>query len=680
MSTTNNGSTPAGGAGIAPGRSEKLALAAILVVALLLRVWDLQQNGWGAEYYTAAVRSMAMSWHNFFFAAFDPAGFISVDKPPISLWLQVASVKIFGFHPYSVLLPQVAEGVASVWVLFHLVRRRFGALPALLAALLFAITPIAVAVNRTNNTDSCLVLVLLLAAWALIKAAETGSRRYLLLSMLLIGVGFNVKMLAAFIVLPIFFLSYFVGAPLSWWRKAGDLAIAAVVVAVCSAPWVLSVELTPPEDRPYVGSSSNNSMLELIAGHNAFGRFVKRVNPAAPPTDGQVALGDAVAGAQTSGSPPTGTATPVPGVISRLYVREPVGPLRILHGQLAAQAAWLMPFALLGVALGWRSNGASAPISPGRLNLLFWLGWIVIYAIVYGYAGGIMHFYYLATVAPAIAALAGIGVACLWEKYRSSTTSPLAVAAAILLAALWELYIESGAIDWSPASLAKFPDSTLDWLHAALIFGCVAALLLLPVSVRNAPKTATVPFAAGVFGLGLAALLVVPMAWTLSAVLLPAYGLLPSADLYRAVSERDADERALNRFGQSVDTSRLVRFLNANRSGARYVLATSTTQLAAPIIIETGEAVMARGGFHGLDPAATPESLAAMVEAKTLRFAMLGDVATVSRRMGADAAGKPVADWIRAHGRLVPLPSRRARNLELYDLRPDAGPLHAPSD
>src|SRR5690348_63568 len=175
----------------------RLGLAGVLVLAAGLRLWGLTQNGFGNEYYAAAVRSMAASAHNFFYAAFDPAGFISVDKPPLALWVQVASVKLLGFQGLAVLLPQVVEGVAAVAILFHLVRRRFGAAAGLLAALLLALTPVSVAIDRSSNLDSALVLVLLLAAWALLRAAETGSLRGLVLALALIGVGFNVKMLAA---------------------------------------------------------------------------------------------------------------------------------------------------------------------------------------------------------------------------------------------------------------------------------------------------------------------------------------------------------------------------------------------------------------------------------------------------------------------------------------------------
>jgi 4-amino-4-deoxy-L-arabinose transferase-like glycosyltransferase len=180
------------------------------------------------------------------------------------------------------------------------------------------------------------------------------------------------------------------------------------------------------------------------------------------------------------------------------------------------------------------------------------------------------------------------------------------------------------------------------------------------------------------------AVLVLPVAWALSSVFLPGQGVLPSSDLYRLVAVFGNDgPRVRARPGQSVDISKLVAFLKANRKSERYLLATSTTQLAAPIIIDTGQAVMARGGFHGLDPAVTPETLAQMVAAKQVRFVMIDDVAIVSRRMGARTAGKQVAHWVRANGKLVDPALWRTisttHGMQLYDLRPETGLVQIPA-
>ncbi len=656
---------------------EITTLALVLLLALVLRLWGLNQNGWGAEYYTAAVRSMAMNWHNFLYNAFDPAGFISVDKPPVAIWLQVASVKLFGFHPLSVLLPQVLEGVGSVWLLFHLVRSRFGSSAGLLSALLLAMTPVWVAVNRTNNIDSCLVLVLLLAAWALLKAAEEGNRRLLFLSATLIGLAFNVKMLAAYVVLPTFFVAYFFAAPQHWPRRLIHLGMATIIGLATSLPWVLMYELTPAEDRPFVGSSHQNSMLELVIGHNAMNRFVSPAKYSRADAPGQGTQRATNAGTESPLRAPAEGRTF--NELSRLFVRTPTGPLRLAAGQLAGQVGWLFPFAAFALVMGARQNRLRRPLTARHLFLLFWCCWVLVYAGVYSYLGGIIHFYYLSTMAPALAALAGIGIVGLWTDYRQRTSYAPLLPVTLLMTVFWQLYIEASALNWTLGTLTRQSANWQSWLHGALISGTVtAAAGLIYFLFRPLANQVARVISLGSLVLGLLALLAVPFAWTLSAVVLPTPGLLPSADLYRMVaSSHGAEVRLRSRSDQFVDISRLVAFLKINRKGEQYLIATSTAQLAAPIIIDTGQAVMARGGFHGLDPAVSPETLAQMVAAKRVRFAMLGDIAIVSRRMGARAAGKQVSGWVRANGKLVDPALWRTigsrDSMQLYDLRPETG-------
>jgi 4-amino-4-deoxy-L-arabinose transferase-like glycosyltransferase len=559
--------------------------------------------------------------------------------------------------------------VASVWILFHIVRRRFSASAALLAAFFLAIMPVGVAVNRTNNTDSCLLVALLLAAWVFMRAVEEGRRRLLLASMALIGLAFNIKMLAAFIIVPTLFLVYFLAAPKRWTARLLDLTLAGVVLLASSASWVLACELTAPEHRPFVGSSRHNSMLELVVGHNGIGRFVSRVKPAEPAVDGGAA----------ATQDPDATEPRPRSVLARLFVHAPTGPLRLADGQLLAQVGWWLPIGIMALLIGAFQSRLRRPFTPERLALLFWFSWIINYGVVYSYAGGIMHFYYRTTMAPALAALTGIGVVSLWEAHRQGGWHAALLPATLLGTALWEFRIQAHALGWTFRTFGEPAGQWLRGLHLVLIGGTLVACaaLTLGCCIRFSPRLSRW-LSAGALGTGLVALLAVPLAWTLSSVLVAGHGVLPSADLYRLdPAIRDAGTRGGTRFGKSADTSKLVGFLRANRQGERYLLATSTTQLAAPIIIETGEAVMARGGFHGLDPAVTPDSLAQWVRTHQVRFAMLGDVASISRRMGADTAGLPVADWIRANGRLVPPGLWRRRHggssLELYDLRPGDG-------
>jgi 4-amino-4-deoxy-L-arabinose transferase-like glycosyltransferase len=650
------------------GVRTRLGLSGVLILAGALRLWRLDQNGYGNEYYSAAVRSMSASWHNFLYTSFDPAGFVSVDKPPIALWIQVASAKLFGLHGLSVLLPQVLEGVAAVWLVYHLVQRRFGAAAGLLAALFLAITPVSVAIDRSSNTDSCLVLVLLLAAWALARAAEQRSRRLLLLSMALLGVGFNVKMLAAFVVVPGFLVVYWLGAPQAWRRRLVDVALAALVLMAVSLPWMLAYELTPPDKRPFAGTSDKNSMLELAVGPYGIGRFVRlaRFGPvtANPRSSSAVTTADpAGAGAGRAAAPAIRTG------FARLFVRVPVGPLRLADGQLAGQVGWLFPLALMGLALGARGAWFRGPLDPAQLALMLWFGWALTYGVVYSYAGGSFHFYYLATMAPPLAALAGIGAVCLWRHGSQSGWRAMLLPATLLVTAAWQLYIErsalSGLRDLMP-------------LHLAVTAGAVvAAGALLVIALRYAETRPARHLATGALGLGLLALLAIPGTWALSSVFVPGIGALPAADVWRLiVVDENAETRPRSRLTDPANMSKLIGFLKANRQGERFLLASSSALLAAPLIIHTGEAVMARGGFHGLDPILTPETFARMVEAKQVRFVMLGDLSLISRRMGAEGAGRPIAEWVYANGTLVDPALWRSSvrtRMALYDLRPGVG-------
>jgi len=655
----------------------RLALTVVLLLAAALRLWRLDQNGFGNEYYTAGVRSMMTGWRNFLYHSFDPAGFVSVDKPPVALWIQVASVKLFGFHGLSVLLPQVVEGVAAVWILHRLMQRRFGAPAGLLAALFLALTPVSVAVDRSSNTESCLILTLLLAAWALLRAAEDDSRRFLLLSMALVGAAFNVKMLAAFVVLPAFALVYLLGTPFVWRRRLVDAATAALVLVAVSASWIVVYDLTPPASRPYAGTTDTNSIAELVVGPYGIGRFVRQVRPSV--------AADGASGARTGTAPAVRTSAvserpaetgPRTG-LARAFVRVPAGPLRLADGQLAGQVGWLLPLALMGAVLGARRDRFRRPLGPAHLSLILWLTWAVIYGVVYSTAGGIFHFYYLSTMAPPMAALAGIGVVSLWQGVLERGWRALLLPVTLLVTAAWQLYVDAGAFGgWRDllGDLTAVRESTGAWrsqLHLAIaVASLTAAATLLATSVRPARRVAVGALALGVF-----ASLALPTAWALSSVLVPGPGVLPSADLARLVPSGAADPRGRGRFIDGESLSTLVAFLQANRGTQRYLLATSSTTLAAPIIIQTGEPVMARGGFHGLDPILTPDKLARIVEAGELRFVMLGDLSLVSRRMGAEIAGRPIADWVRANGKPVDPALWRGtrRGLALYDLRPDLG-------
>src|SRR5581483_7242522 len=320
------------------------ALAGVLLVSAALNLWRLNHEGYANTYYAAAVKSMLQSWHNFFFVAFDPGGFVAVDKPPVGLWVQVAFARVFGFHGVVLLLPQALAGVASVAVLYALVRRTFGVAAGLIAALALALSPISVVVARNNTMDGLLVLVLLLAAWAVLRAAETGQLRWLLAGAALVGVGFNIKMLQAYPVVPAFWLAYLVAAPVRRRTRLLHLAAAGVLLLILSLSWSVAVDLTPAAGRPYVGSSGTNSELSLALGYNGLGRVTEVL---ANRLGVRSLLGLNLDLAVMPGFAPE--------------IGDP-SALRLFDGAVATQATWLLPLALFGLlAAAWQRDAGRVP-------------------------------------------------------------------------------------------------------------------------------------------------------------------------------------------------------------------------------------------------------------------------------------------------------------------------------
>lgn len=252
---------------------ENVALAFILILSGILNLFNLGIEGYANLYYASGVKSMTMSLKNFFFVSFDPAGFVSIDKPPVGFWLQAISAKIFGYHGWSIILPQAIAGILSVFVLYKLVKRSFGAPAGLLSGLFLAVTPVFVAVSRNNTIDNTLVFVLLLACYAMTIAAEKGKLKYLLLSMVLVGVGFNIKMLQAYMIGPALYLTYLLSTNISIKRRIINLAVSTVILVGVSLSWAVVVDRIPASSRPYVDSSTNNTVMELILGHNGAERL-----------------------------------------------------------------------------------------------------------------------------------------------------------------------------------------------------------------------------------------------------------------------------------------------------------------------------------------------------------------------------------------------------------------------
>ncbi|MBX3521060.1 MAG: glycosyltransferase family 39 protein [Xanthobacteraceae bacterium] len=584
-------------------------IAAILALAAAFRLWNLSENGYGREYYAAAVRGMLQSWHNVFFNSFDPGGFVTLDKPPVAIWVQALFAKLFGFSALNALLPQVILGLAAVLLVFLLVRRTFSERTALLAALLMAVTPASVAVDRSNNTESCLIVVLLLAAWFAMRAAENGRLRDLCGAMLMLGIGFNVKMAAALILAPAIALSFFFfnrQIPLA--RHFKFQTIAGLLMIAVSLSWVTAFDLVPADKRPYAGSTKHNSMLELALLHNGAARFTQP-NP--------------VAAAQPDKPRPV------------LYDESPTGPLRLFRALQAGQAAWLLPFALAGMMFGFFANEWNR---ERRIAAAIWGGWLASYWIVFSAAGGPFHTYYLATLAPALAALAAIGASEIWRRYRNGDSPRWLASAAIVLTVLWQAWIFAGQTQFAAPYW-------LNWIAAiSALLALLGAAAFAGKFVRKYLALAALP----------TALLALPVAAALSVVLIRPNVAAPVATLGAFSEDRMLDALRVNPRRAEPAREKLISFLKEQRNGEKFLVAVENALLAGPLIIATGEPVMALGGYLGTDPILTPEKLTALAENGTLRFVMLGGFTLTARNTPNELA---LREWIQKHA--VPVDPQR---------------------
>jgi 4-amino-4-deoxy-L-arabinose transferase-like glycosyltransferase len=415
-------------------RQQVWLLAGICALALVLYVWAIGASTFGDAYYSAAAKSMTLSLHNFLLDSYDPYGVLTIDKPPLALWPQAISALIFGFHSWALILPEVIEGVATVFLLHRTVRLWAGEKVALLAALLFALTPISVAINRDNNTDTLLVFWLVASAYALMRSIRADSDRgrtvWVLWCAFFIGCGFESKYLEAWIIVPGFALAYLVSSRSSVWRRIGDLLAGGVVLAVSSFWWPVLHDVWPGT-RPYVGSSTDGSAMNLIFGYAGIGRITG-------------------AGESYNGSGITNEALNLVGMGGGNS-----GLSRMFDTVVGGQTSWFLPLALLTLAvmgvIGYRRLLLRIPGGdPVQLGgWILWASWLLVTGVVFSLAQGIWHPYYTSMLTPAIAAISAAGLALLWRMYHEDSGPRwLLLPAAVAVTAAWALVLSSRDTSW----------------------------------------------------------------------------------------------------------------------------------------------------------------------------------------------------------------------------------------
>ena len=594
-----------------------IALVILLSAAALLRFYNLASLGYANHYYSAAILSMTQSWHNFFFAAAEPGGSVSLDKPPLGLWFQAVSAAIFGINSFGLLLPQILAGIFSVLLVYHLVRRSFGTLAGLLAGLIMAISPVIVAIDRNNTMDSMLIFTLLLAAWAFVKAAETSQTRFLIAGTCLVGAGFNIKMLEAFVPLPAFFLLYFTGAKESARYKLLKSGAAFVLLLIVSLSWVTIVDLTDRNQRPYVDNSSNDSELSLVTGYNGIERMM--------------GVGY-VMGTTSFGAGFPGTGKP--------------GFLRLLIPPLNKEISWLAPMGLVGIVALIFGSRLKWPFSPEHQMVVLWGGWLAAGAGLLSMAVFI-HEYYLSIAAPPLAAMSAIGIIKLWQLRKKYFW--LAVVATVGSAGgclIYQVYTAQNFI------------KVLTWLPALYLFFTSGTVLMMIGGIfltlqKNQMLSTARPFPVHIFQ---------KIQWvTASGMICMVGGLLLTPGIWAGLTSIFPNKNPalpMSYDGQStepgilsgllVDTN-LLNTLQENTKNNKYLLAVPSSMQGADYILATGRPVLYIGGFTGLNQAITCEQMETMVSTGELRYIYWND--------GFDsglAGVKNVSDWLNSSCKVVP--------------------------
>jgi 4-amino-4-deoxy-L-arabinose transferase-like glycosyltransferase len=654
-------------------------LLLVLAASAVLLLWNLTQNGLSNEYYAAAVKSASVSWKAWFFGSLDPGSFITVDKPPLSIWLMGLSTRVFGFGSFGMLLPQALCTLGAVALLHATVRRGLAdrvspaasAAAGLLAATLLALTPITVAIGRVNNPDALLILLLVASGYAVVRALEHGRTRWLVWAAVFTGLAFTTKMLQGWMVVPALGATYGLAGPPRLAVRIRQLLVAGATMIVVSCAWPLAVTLWPGA-KPYIGGSEDGSVWNLILGYNGLGRIVGN--------EGGMGGGGASFG---------GTA----------------GIGRMFNAQVGAQIAWLLPLAVLSLVAALWLTRRGPRTDRARAVVVLLGGWLVVHLVVFSTAKGTFHPYYTSAMAPAVAGLCGIGLVLLVRAARASLVAHAALAAGTAGTAVLAVELLGRADDFAPGLRTAIPvlagvailasvglrgrGRALRGLAVAAVVTGALAVTLGPASyavanlgralngnnVLAGPASAARggfgggPGGAGGRGMGgppsgvrpsgapggtqgAASAAALPPGATEDAAGAAATGSAASGSASgEATSGASAGGRTgagMARMGGGV-SDEVIAYLQAHQGGAKFLLAAGGSQTTASVIIATGEPVVTIGGFGGSDPAPTVAQLAQMVHDGELKYVLVS-----SGGMGrGGASASALSAWVTAHGKAV---------------------------
>lgn len=557
-------------------RWEMAALLGLLVATAVLYLWGLGSSGWANDYYAAAAQAGTQDLTAWLFGSHDAGNAITVDKPPAALWVMALSGRLFGFSAFTMLLPEALMGVGAVALLYAAVRRCSGPGAALIAGAALALTPVAALMFRFNNPDALLVLLMVTAAYFVVRATEKGSTTWMALAGIALGFAFLTKMLQAFLVAPGLALAFLVAAPVGIWQRVWKLMVGGLAMIVSAGWYIALVELWPAGSRPYIGGSSDNSLLQLALGYNGIDRIAGGGFRGGGAGDGPFGGPDGPAGQGGRG-----------GMASVFFGGEP-GIGRMFGPSMGTEVSWLLPVALIGlVAMLWVTRRA-ARTDQLRASVLLWGGWLLVSAAVFSFMDGTIHPYYTVALAPAVAALVGISVRELW-RFRDQLWPRLVLATMSAATGVWAYVLLDRTPDWLPA---------LRWV---VLGGSIVVALLLAVGAQRRGRRVAV-LAAFAILFGVAA----PAAYAVETVATVHNGPISTSgpskgDPFGHMGGPGGPGGPPG--GRMAENAALVEMLQGHDN--RWVAATIGSMGASSLELKTGASIMAIGGFTGSDNSPT---------------------------------------------------------------------------
>ncbi|WP_084522819.1 glycosyltransferase family 39 protein [Nocardia inohanensis] len=613
-------------------RWERPATLALLVSTAVLYLWGLGGAGWTNQYYAAAVQAGTQSWKALLFASLDSQNAITVDKPPVAMWVMGVSGRVFGFNSWSMLVPEALMGVAAVGLLVASVRRWAGPAAGLLAGIAFAVTPVAALMFRYDNPDAMLMLLLVAAAYCTVRAVAaegakwwSASTGWLVAAGVLMGFGFLTKMMQAFLILPGLGLVVLVAGAGGVGLRIKQLLTAAAALVISSGWYVALVALWPAGSRPYIGGSTTNSLWELAVDYNGVGRILGNNGRGGmpnyqPATGNGISPTDSAAPATGGGVPATGGELPSTG--GGQFPRgmagfgSKPGVTRLFTGELGTEFSWLLPAAVIALLAGLWLTRRAARTDRVRAALLLWGGWLLVTALVLSTMSRSFHSYYSIALAPAMAALVAIGATQLWSR-RAHPAARATLAATLVLTGGWAFVLLRRTPDWLP---------TLRWAVLAAAIAA-AAFLLLPSRSRRATRV--------IAAAALLSVLVAPTAYAVETVAQPHSGGSPVAGPPR-------NSRTPTRLGNTPLDPQISELITT--AGTRWAAAAVGASDVSALELQTGAPLLAVGGFSGRDDFPTLEQFQQYVADREIGYFLVRQRQQNQQGGEAETAGQPSAN------------------------------------